>query len=130
MPKYKTEIFGQFIYSPEISYDELLELEDEIKAFITDTLDSAGAEFLAFESEGDRTFFQCVLQDSDEENSEQIAGRFAARLNNTLECKMMFVNKMLDMHFYYAMNHKGIKLEKIILPPAGPMDRALLAEGQ
>ncbi len=130
MPKYKTEVFGQFIYSPEISYDELLKLEEDIKSFITDTMESFGAEFLAFESEGDRTFFQGILQERGGELAEKIAAAFTRKLNEHTECKLMFVDKMLCEHHFYALNHKGAKLEKMTMPAAGPLDKALLAEGE
>ena len=118
MPKYKTEVFGQVIYAPEISYDELLDLENEVKLFITEILESFSAEFMTFESEGDRTFFQCVFQDCDEEKSEQVAGRFAGHLNKKLEYKLLFVDKMLVEHYFFALNHQGVKLQKIVPPEA------------
>lgn len=129
MPKYQTELFGQVIYSAEISYDALLALEAEMQSFIVESLEAAGGEFLAFESEGDRTFFQCAFQSCDAKLAEKLAKRFAGRIDKNLESKLMFVDRMLSSHIFYAINSKNTQLEKIELPPAGPIDKALRDEG-
>lgn len=85
MPKYQIELFGQMIYGADLSYDDLLTLEAEIQAFITQSLTAAGGEFMAFESEGDRTFFQCAFQSCDEELAAGLAQRFAKRMDKNLE---------------------------------------------
>ena len=129
MPKYRTELFGQVIYAGEISYDDLLALEDEIKGFITGSLEAAGGEYLGFESEGDRTFFQCAFQACDGEAMKELAKTFARRMNDHLESKLMFVDRMLSQHTFYGINHKKIQEKVITLPEAGPIDKALLEEG-
>ena len=129
MPKYQTELFGQVIYASEISYDALLALENEIKSFITDTLEKESGEYLGFESEGDRTFFQCVFQSCDDACMERLAGKFAQRMHSHLESKLLFVERMLGQSVFYGINHKKIKKQVITLPEAGPIDKALMAEG-
>lgn len=125
MPKYRTELFGQVIYAAEISYDELLKLESEFKDFITESLEAAGGEFPDFESEGDRTFFQCVFQSCGSETMEGLAETFKARMNKNLESKLMFVDKMLCRHVFYGINHKKIQEKSVALPEAGPIDKSL-----
>lgn len=129
MPKYGTELFGQVIYAPEISYDDLLALEEEIKGFVTASLEAAGGEYLSFESEGDRTFFQCAFQSCDQAIMEALARTFAKRMDKQLESKLLFVERLLGRHVFYAVNHRRTREEVITLPAAGPIDEALLAEG-
>lgn len=129
MPKHRTELFGQFIYAPEISYDDLLELEQSIKDFVTSSLEENGAEFVAFESEGDRTFFQCVFQEFDESLFKNVCKPFVGKVNAQMECKLQFVDKMLMSSYFYGINHKNIIAEKFSLKPAGPIDEALITAG-
>lgn len=129
MPKYRTELFGQVIYAGEISYDDLLMLESDIKSFITGSLEAAGGEFLSFESEGDRTFFQCAFQACDGETTEGLAKTFAARMNKNLESKLMFVDRLLNRHVFYAINHRKVQEKLMALPEAGPIDKDLTERG-
>lgn len=129
MPKYRTELFGQVIYATEISYDELLTLEDDVKSFITGTIEAAGGEYLGFESEGDRTFFQCAFQFCDSEMMNGLAKTFKGRMDKHLESKLMFVDRMLSQHMFFGINHKKIQEKSMIMPEAGPIDKTLMAEG-
>lgn len=130
MPKYQTELFGQVIYAAEISYDGLLSLESDMQAFITGILEKAGGQFLAFESEGDRTFFQCAFTSLDEKKAEELAGLFAARVNAQFECKLMFVDRMLDCHLFYTINKEKSSLQKLKMPESGPIDKALKTQAR
>ena len=129
MPKHRVEVFGQIIYAPEISYDDLLGLENEIVGLVSALLEDMRAEFIAFESEGDRTFFQCALQSCDREKAKSMAARLAEKIKDQWECKILFVDKMLFEHYFYALNQRGGKSKKLLLPEAGPIDKALAAAG-
>ena len=127
MPKYRTELFGQFIYSPDISYDDMLSLEDELKVFVSEKMEEFGGAFLHFESEGDRTFFQCVFSEFD----ENLFNATASALNRTdgkVESKLFFVDKELVSAYFYALSKGKLSGHKVSLPAAGPVDKALLAE--
>ncbi|MDR2051463.1 MAG: hypothetical protein LBQ63_06825 [Deltaproteobacteria bacterium] len=128
MPKHRVELFGQIIYAPELSYDALLDLENGIKASAAAILEDFQAEFITFESEGDRTFFQCVFPDCDAGMNERIAGRFIGKMNPHLECKLLFVDRMLYRHWFHALTHRGGIRKEINLPEAGPIDKALASE--
>lgn len=128
MPKYSTELFGQLIYAPEISYDDLLPLEEELTGLVTQTLEEHKAQFIHFESEGDRTFFQCVFRDFGEEFFGAIARTLAKRADGKVECKLFFVDKELGSAYFYALQKGKLKANKVTLPTAGPIDTALRAE--
>jgi len=125
MPKHAVEIFGQVIYAPEMSYDELLGLETSAISLLTDLLEDLHVEFLAFESDGDRTFFQCALGTCDEKKAGNLAARLAEKLDSRLECKFMCVDRMLFEHLFFAINRQEHKEMKLTLPEAGPIDKSL-----
>jgi hypothetical protein len=127
MPKYGTEAFGQVIYASEISYDELIGLENQVKDSLVELLEDFQAEFITFESEGDRTFFQCALPRLVEGQAKRLAARLAKLLDKRLECKILFVDKMLFAHYFYSISAKKSKEVKLTLPEAGPIDKALAA---
>lgn len=125
MPKYRTEVFGQFAYAPEISYEDLLKLEEKLTIFATKTLTDQGAEFIHFESEGDQTFFQCVFSKFDDAFFKKVSKAFAAKTSKQIECKMLFVDKQMGAISLYSMRDKEVSNQKHELPPSGPIDAAI-----
>ena len=128
MPKYSCELFGQIIYAPEISYDDLLPLEEALMALATETLEDQGAQFIHFESEGDRTFFQCIFREFGEDRFSSLARKLAPQADGRIEWKLFFVDKELGGALFYGIEKGKIKANKVTLPAAGPIDTALLAE--
>lgn len=126
MPKYRTELYGQLIYSPDISYEDLLPLEEDLMAHVTEKLEASKAHFVHFESEGDRTFFQCVFQEFGEELFALVARSIAVKTDGKVECKLFFVDKELSSVYFYALSKGKLKANKVALPVAGPIDNALL----
>lgn len=149
MPKFRTELFGQLIYDPEISYEDLLPLEEELISLVTARLEEWRGRFITFESEGDRTYFQCLFQDFDEEifagiskalkpltggkgisgspgNPENLVNLTnLPNLNGRIECKLFFVDKELSAVYFYALNKGKSVGRKVELPSAGAIDKAL-----
>jgi hypothetical protein len=129
MPKYRAELFGQLIYSPEISYEDLLPLEDELIIFVRQTLENVNARFISFEQEGDHTFFQCVFQNFDESFFASLGHMLKDKIKNKVEGKLFFVDKALSSVYFYALNNGALKTHKVTLPMAGPIDKEL-SEGK
>lgn len=141
MPKFRTELFGQLIYDPEISYEDLLPLEEELISLVTARLEDFRGRFITFESEGDRTYFQCLFQDFGEEMFAEISKALKnltggkggsedqGNLNGRVECKLFFVDKELSAVYFYALNKGKSVGRKVELPAAGAIDKAL-AEGR
>ena len=128
MPKHRTELFGQLIYAPEISYEDLLPLEEQLTAFVTEKLEAAKAKFIHFEPEADRTCFQCVFNEFGEELFASIGAELKKRTDARCECKLFFVDKELSSVYFYALSKGKLKASKMDLPAAGPIDRALREE--
>lgn len=128
MPKHRTELFGQFIYDPEISYDDLLALEEEVTAFISESLTKHGGSFISFEPEGDRTFFQCAFSEYSEKLFKDVCKTLRSKIGTQTECKLLFVDKMMQASYFFGLNHKNTVAERFTHKVAGPIDKALAAQ--
>ncbi|MDR1125126.1 MAG: hypothetical protein LBM64_03570 [Deltaproteobacteria bacterium] len=135
MPKFRTELFGQFIYDPEISYEDLLPLEEELINLVTARLEEFRGRFITFESEGDRTYFQCLFQDfgaamcADISKSLKTLTAGKGGPGGRIEGKLLFVDKELSGVCFYALNKGKASGREVELPAAGSIDKAL-AEGR
>jgi hypothetical protein len=129
MPKYRTELFGQLIYSPEISYADLLPLEEELMLFVRQTLEQFDGQFISFEPEGDHTFFQCVFQGCADSLFTSIGQTLKEKIAGLVEGKLFFVDKALSAVYFYALNKGALQGQKMVLPAAGPIDKAM-SEGK
>lgn len=135
MPQFRTELFGQIIYDPEISYEDLLPLEEELTGLLTARLKEFRGRFITFESEGDRTYFQCLFQEFGEGMLAEINKALTAFTGGKsghggrIECKLLFVDKELSAVYFYALNKDKPLRRKVELPAAGPIDNAL-SEGR
>ncbi|MDR2826366.1 MAG: hypothetical protein LBV76_06175, partial [Deltaproteobacteria bacterium] len=125
MPKYSAELFGQLIYSPEISYEDLLPLEEELVLFVRQTLEHFNGQFISFEPEGDHTFFQCVFQNFDESFFTSVGQMLKDKIKDKVEGKLFFVDKALSSVYFYALNNGALQAHKVTLPTAGPIDKAV-----
>jgi hypothetical protein len=125
MPKYRTELFGQLIYSPETSYEDLLPLEEKLILFIRQTLEQFDAQFISFEPEGDHTFFQCVFQSFDAALFTSIVDSLKSSLDDKVEAKLFFVDKALSAGYFYTLSIEAVQAHKVSLPASGPIDRAM-----
>ncbi|MDL2314327.1 hypothetical protein LJC36_05040 [Desulfovibrio sp. OttesenSCG-928-C14] len=125
MPKYSTELFGQLVYAPEISYEDLISLEEENKVKVNGKLEAFQAQFIHFESEGDRTYFQCVFQGDDPEDFLKISSAFVDVATGMVECKILFVIKTLSAVHFFTISQGKLSQKRANLPPAGPIDASL-----
>jgi hypothetical protein len=141
MPKFRTELFGQLIYDPEISYEDLLPLEEELINLVTARLEEFRGRFITFESEGDRAYFQCLFQDFGAAMFANISKSLKnltvgkgglgglGDLGGRIEGKLLFVDKELSAVYFYTLNKGKLAGRKVELPAAGAIDKAL-AEGR
>ena len=125
MPKYRAELFGQLIYSPEISYEDMLPLEEELILFVRQTLEHYHGQFISFDPEGDHTFFKCVFQTFDEDLFAALGQRLKDKISDKVEGKLFFVDKALASAYFCALNNETLETRTITLPAAGPIDQAL-----
>lgn len=124
MAGYKMELFGHIVYSPDLSYDELLAREEETKLRTQSILEEAGAGFIHFEALGDTLRFQCVLPEENDDAFHRICESLAPSIKNGLDGRMLLVDKDLDTLYYYSFVNGRWQEAAVGLPPAGYLAEA------
>ncbi len=62
MDKNRSELFAHFSYDDSLTYEALLEVEEELTREVEQLLQRAGAAHLDFTPLGDALMFQCVFE--------------------------------------------------------------------
>lgn len=125
MTRYAAELYIQFVYSLELSYDELLELEAELKLAVAGILEENTGEFMHFEGMGDTMRTQCVFLEYKEALFHAVCDALAPLMDGRVEARLLFVNKDLDGVHFYAVSRGAWRECGMALPPAGPLAAAL-----
>ncbi len=124
MAQHASELFAHFVYSPEMSYHELLDKEEELKIFYSRLVEEHNGEFLHFEAVGDALRAQNVFADHDEERFHVFCDDLAPAMEGHVEGRLLFVSKELDfLHIYHLSD--GQWQESTIFMPLGPIGRRL-----
>ena len=126
MARNATEFFAQFVYSPELSYDGLLERESDLKASVTAILEQYGGEFIHFEEMGDTMRAQCAFAKYEEDLFHDICDDIAPKMDSFVEARFLFVSKDIDLLHVFVLNNGRWQESCLRLPEAGPLSRALL----
>lgn len=126
MARNATELFAQFVYSLELSYDSLMERESELKTSFTAILEQYGGEFIHFEEMGDTMRAQCAFARYEEDLFHDICDDIAPQMDFFVEARLLFVNKDLDTLHIFVINNGKWQESCLRLPEAGPLSRALL----
>ena len=126
MARNATELFAQFVYSLELSYDSLLERESELKASVSAILEQYGGEFIHFEEMGDTMRAQCAFAKYEEDLFHDICDDIAPQMDSFVEARLLFVNRDLDLLHIFVLNNGKWQEGCLRLPEAGPLSRALL----
>ncbi len=122
-----TEMFAQFVYSPELTYDDLHSREDELRAFTEALLIKRGAEFINFEPMGDTLHAQCVFKGYGEDIGHGLCEDLAPLMDTMMEGRLLFVQKDLQLLSLYTLSQKTWQEATLTLPMAGPIGRSLYA---
>ncbi|MDL2279286.1 hypothetical protein LJC15_01300 [Desulfovibrio sp. OttesenSCG-928-G11] len=121
MAQFATELFVQCVYGAEISYEELLTLEGEIKVALTDVMEKNGGEYIHFEEMGDTMRMQCVFPEFDENLFHAVCEGAANLMDGRVEARMLFVDKDLDGALFYTLSDGDWQECMVGLAPAGPI---------
>ena len=116
------------VYSSELSYDELLTREDEIKGLVQAILEDAGGEFIHFEAMGDALRFQCVLPEERERVFHTICDKLAPHVKDGLDARLLLVDKDLGELYFYTIVHGNWQEAVMSLPPAGYLAKTPVVE--
>lgn len=118
MALYHCELFGHFIYSLELSYNELLEREAVLLEALDDVLRGMDAAHIEFTPMGDALRVQCQLGKPNEELFHSAAEAIAPLLGQDVEGRLLFVDKDMTALSLYYMAHDSWKEARIELPTA------------
>jgi hypothetical protein len=125
MARYAVEMFGQLVYSPDLSYDALLSLESGLKVGLTGIIAGQGGEFAHFEAMGDTMRVQCVFTEHGEKLFHSFCAQLAPLMDGNVEARLLFVDKDLDLLHVYTLNGGTWKECCISLPAPGPLTLAM-----
>jgi hypothetical protein len=126
MATHKTELFGHLVYSPELSYEELLSREEGVTTLLQSVLTEHGADFLHFEALGDTLRIQCMFQDGDEGFYQGICAAVAPAMKNGISARFLLVDKDLETLHCYGLSNGAWQEAVMQLPGPGDLDRAAL----
>ncbi len=129
MAQHTCEIFVHIVYSPELSYYELMDREEALKTLVDSILFEAGGEYIHFEPSGDTLRAQCSLPAFAEDVFHSVCDKLLPGLDEHLEAKLLFVSKNLESLFLYTISRGKVQEACIDLPPAGPLGHLLRLNG-
>lgn len=119
MSFHKVELFGHVVYSPDLSYHDLLEREEAMKNTVQGILEKAKGVSIQFEALGDTLRFQCLLPREREEVFHAICDDLAPQVKDGLDVRLLMVDKDLDTLYSYVIASGRWQEALIGLPPAG-----------
>lgn len=125
MAQYAAELFVQCVYSLELSYEDLIAAEAELKVQFTSILEQNGAEFIHFEEMGDTMRVQCVFATYTENLFHSICDLLAPFMDGRVEARLLFVNKDLNFLHIYTISNNSWQECSLHMPAAGPLTREL-----
>lgn len=127
MALFATELFAHFVYSPKLSYHELLDREEDLKIFVSRLMEEQGGEFLHFEATGDALRAQCAFAEYHEDAFHSLCDALVPEMNGEVEVRLLFASKDLDYLHLYALSDGEWKEATIVLPP-GPIAQEIIKE--
>lgn len=122
MDKNRSELFGQFTYDDSLTYEELLVLEESLKAELQDLLLQTRAVHLDFTPMGDALMCQCAYESHDPEVYRHIAEEAAHILPQGITGRLLCLDKNLaTQHLYWIARGQWQEKEYPLpsIPPAG-----------
>ena len=120
----KVELFGHIVYSPELSYHDLLAREEEVKALLQGVLENVGGEFIHFEALGDSLRFQCAFAEENNDTFHHVLDAMAPNIKKDVDARVLLVDKDLDTLYYYSIANGRWQEAVVGLPPAGYLAEA------
>ena len=127
MAQFATELFAHFVYSPKLSYHELLDRDEELKIFISRLIEEQNGEYPHFEAMGDALRAQCVFAEYGEDLFHALCDAVAPVMDGDVEARLLFVSKDLDHVHQYTISKKKWQEAVVLLPP-GPIGLSLIEE--
>ena len=119
MAKYPCEMFGNFFYNPNLTYEQLHELEADLLREVDPLLSNQGAVHLDFTPRGDGLCLQCEFLDFDPEFFASLAKKLAQIIIDDTQARLLFVDKeeLHKLYIFYLRKNKFTQEEVIIKSP-------------
>lgn len=95
MAMFQTEFFGLIVYSPELTYEDLLAREEELKEVLQETMQNFQGAAINFEALGDSLRVQCMFAETGEDFFREFADELAPAIDEGLSGRLLFVDKDL-----------------------------------
>lgn len=122
MDKNRSELFAHFSYDDSLTYEALLEAEEELTREVEMLLQRAGAAHLDFTPMGDALMFQCVFEAHRLYVYRKIALEIAALLPEGVRGRLLCLDKdFTSMHVFWLRPGQWQEEERTI-PTAPPED--------
>lgn len=97
------ELYAQLSYGEQLTYEELLEVEEKLIVSLQDLLERAEAMHLDFMQQGDCLLLQCVFSTPKRYIFRKIAMHIAGILPDHVSGRLFFLDKMLEsVHLYWV----------------------------
>ena len=121
MDKNRSELFAHFSYDDSLTYEALLEVEEELTRDVELLLQRAGAAHLDFTPLGDALMFQCVFESHKLYVYRKIALEIAASLPQGVHGRLLCLDKNFDsMHVFWLRKGEWQEEERPVpLDPPG-----------
>ncbi|MDY0260094.1 MAG: hypothetical protein RBR41_10580 [Desulfovibrio sp.] len=122
MDKNRSELFGHFSYDDDLTYEDLLEVEEALTAAMTNLLLRAGASHLDFTPQGDALMFQCVFEAHKLYIYRKIAFETATLLPEGVRGRLLCLDKDFNsLHIYWLRTGQWQEEERSVPfePPQG-----------
>lgn len=122
MDKNRSELFAHFSYDDSLTYEALLEVEEELTREVEQLLQRAGAAHLDFTPLGDALMFQCVFEAHRLYVYRKIALEIAALLPQGVRGRLLCLDKNFEsMHVFWLRPGEWQEEERPVPedPPSG-----------
>ena len=116
MARYPCEMFAQFYYSPDLTYDELHQVEDELMRKVDIIFTDEGGIHLEFWPDSDSFAVQGQFDEFDKRKFDLMSEQLKAALPQTVQSRVLLVDKTgLEKVFIYNLTSDNREFEEIAL---------------
>lgn len=116
MARYPCEMFAQFYYSPDLTYDELHQVEEELMRKVDILFTDEGGIHLEFWPNSDSFAVQGQFDEFDKHKFDRMTDLIKAVLPQSVQSRILLVDKTgLENVFIYNLTSGNIEFEEITL---------------
>ena len=117
MARYPCEMFAQFYYSPDLTYDELYRLEEELIQKMDIIFSEEGGIHLEFWPDSDSFAVQGQFDEFSRYKFDRMVEQIKTLLPLAVQSRILLVNRAgLDKIFIYNLTRDSREFEEITLP--------------